>query len=120
MALNGLSAFERFALAEFLAEKRLVFVKAVPWTTDKSTDGSKIVVQIIEDRTNYGRATISNFGEQLTVKMRNISPDAFSQLKPLQSEVFVKEIERASVFGDFRNQLSIIASISTKETSPTK
>lgn len=120
MSLKALPKFEQFDLAGFLAEKRLIFVKAVPWTTDKTNVGSKIIVQIIEDHANYGRADISNFGEQLTVKMRNVSPDAFTQLKPLQTEVFVKEIEHVAVFGDFRNQLSIIATIAIKETSPVK
>ena len=116
MPLKGLSKFERFALLEFLSEKRLFFVKAVPWTTDKTNAGCKIVVQIFEDRTNYGREDISNFGEQLTIKVRNAVPDTFGSLKPFQTEVIIKDIERAMVFGDFRNQLSIVANIATTPT----
>ena len=111
MGLKFLPKFERFALEEFLAAKRLVFVKADAWTKDREVFGSKVVVQIFEDGTDYGRDGTSNFGEQLTVKVRNLAPDAFASLHPLQSEVVIKEVERAAVFGDFRNQLSIIAAI---------
>ena len=111
MGLKFLPKFERFALEEFLAAKRLVFVKADAWTKDREVLGSKVIVQIFEDGTDYGRDGASNFGEQLTVKVRNLAPDAFASLHPLQSEVVIKEVERAAVFGDFRNQLSIIAAI---------
>ena len=47
-------------------------------------------------------------------KVRDVAPSAFSKLKPLTTEVLVADVERASIYGDFRNQLSIKASVSVK------
>ena len=63
---------------------------------------------------------MDNFGEQLTVKVRGVAPSAFAQLRPLSTEVIVKDVERATVYGDYRNQLSIIAKIAVKDAPATK
>ena len=117
MALKGLSQFEKFDLEAFLQGKRIVFVKAAPWTKEKSILGSSVIVQIFEDQTDYGKAEVSNFGEQLAVKVRNITPEAFQRLTPLQTEVVIQNVEKASIFGEFRNQLSITGMIAVKESA---
>ncbi len=120
MPLKNLSQFLEFNLEEFLREKNLLFVKALQWTetNDKTGQtkvlGSKVVVQIWEDHTPYIKPDTNNFGEQMTIKVRDLVPSAFEKWKPLSTEVFVTNVERASVYGDHRNQLSIIASVSTK------
>ncbi len=120
MALKSLSQFNKFDLHEFLQDKRLFFVKAVQWTkTDKKIDqtdvlGSKVITQILEDNTQYLKSDMDNFGEQITIKVRNIAPSAFDKWTPLETEVFVCDVEHASIFGEYRNQLNIIASVSTK------
>lgn len=116
MPLKGLSAFQYFNLEEFLRDKRLLFLKAIPWIEQGQEMGSKAVLQIIEDRTPYKKPDINNFGEQITVKVRSLAPNAFAKLKPLATEVVVTDIEKAALFGEYRNQLSIIASVSVKGT----
>lgn len=115
MALQGLNQFFTFLLLDFLVGKRLVFLKVLPWKEGDVEVGSKVVTQIVEDRTQYTKANVSNFGEQLTVKVRDVSPAAYAQLKPLSTEVVVQDVERATVYGEYRNQLSIIGKIAIKD-----
>lgn len=114
MALQGLTLFYIFQITEFLNGKRLLYVKAAPWKDGEALAGSKVVLQIIEDKTVYSKPNISNFGEQLTIKTHT-SPEAFAQFKPLGTEVVIKNVEKAVVYGEYRNQLSITGSIAVKE-----
>mgnify|MGYP001054213006 CR=1 FL=1 len=120
MSLQALSAFLEFQLLAFLAGKRLVFIKALPWKEDDNILGSKVTVQIIEDKTQYPKPDTTNFGEQLTIKVRRVTPDAYAKLKPLTTEVYVKEVEKAVVYGEYRNQLSIIGTVAVKEAPAAK
>ena len=115
MSLQALTSFLEFQLLLFLTGKRLVFIKSLLWKEEDEVFGSKVVVQIVEDKTQYPKPDISNFGEQLVVKIRNVSPDAYAKLKPFTTEVYVKDVEKAVVYGDYRNQLSIIGTIAVKE-----
>lgn len=115
MALKGLNQFQKFDFGEFLKDKRLVYLKSAPWKDGDVEAGSKVVLQIAEDRTQYAKPGMDNFGEQLAVKVRGVAPSAFAQLRPLSTEVVIKDVERATVYGDFRNQLSIIAKIAVKD-----
>lgn len=114
MALKGLNSYLFFDLEQFLEKKRLVFLKTATWLEDDKTVGTKVIVQIIEDNTPYLKPDITNFGEQLTIKVRGLAPSAFDKLKPLATEVLITDVERASIYGEYRNQLSIIASVSAK------
>lgn len=114
MPLRGLPYFERFDLDEFLRDKRLFYVKTVPWLEQGQEAGSKVTVQILQDDTVYQKPEINNFGEQLTIKVPGLAPSSFETLKPLKTEIMVTDVERAFLFGDYRNQLSIIASVSVK------
>lgn len=53
MALKGLSSFQRFDLEGFLKDKRLVYLKAMPWVDQGQEIGSKVTLQILEDNTVY-------------------------------------------------------------------
>ena len=90
------------------------------WKDGDSEVGSKVTLQIVDDRTQYAQPGIDNFGEQLTVKVRGAAPSAFAQLRPLSTEVIITEVERATVYGDFRNNLAIIGKISVKDTQAGK
>lgn len=115
MPLQGLQEFQYFDLEEFLREKRLFFLKSIPWKSKEGQElGSRVILQILEDKTTYQKPETNNYGEQLTIKVRDVAPSAFSKLKPLTTEVLVADVERASIYGDFRNQLSIKASVSVK------
>lgn len=115
MGLKGLNQFQQFNTTAFLKDKRLMFLKALPWKDGDVEAGSKVTVQVVEDKTAYAKPGTDNFGEQLTVKVRGVVPSAFAQLRPLSTEVMVKDVERAIVFGEYRNQLSIIAKIAVKD-----
>ena len=115
MSLRGLQQFHTFDLTSFLKDKRLAYLKSVSWKDGDVEVGSEVITQIIEDRTQYSKPGMDNFGEQLTVKVRGVAPSAFAQLRPLSTEVVIKDVERATVYGDYRNQLSIIAKIAVKD-----
>lgn len=115
MSLKNLTQFQQFDLQKFLEGKRLYYVKAERWKDGDADLGSKVVTQIGEDKTLYSHPGTSNFGEQMTVKVRGVAPSAFAQLRPLSTEVIIQDIERAIVYGDYRNQLSIIGKIAVKD-----
>lgn len=119
MALKGLNAFQYFSLEDFLVGKCLVFVKAAPWQEGQGEnvklEGAKVLLQIVEDKTKYQKEEITNFGELLTVKVRGVAPSAYNKLNPLNTEVTITDIERAAVWGEYRNELSIIAVVSVVE-----
>lgn len=69
------------------------------------------------DDTKYPKEDISNFGEQLIIKTRGVAPAAYAKLRPLNTEVIISDIERASVYGDFKNQLSVIGVVKVVETN---
>ena len=113
MGLKGLAQFQEFNWQKFLEGKRLTFLKSTDWKDGEATLGSKVTLQVVEDKTQYAKAGVDNFGEQIAVKVRGVAPSAFAQLRPLGTEVVI------TVYGDVRNQLSIIAKIAVKDT-PTK
>jgi hypothetical protein len=119
--LKYLSQFQEFSLDKFLAGKRIVFVKAIQWDERDADgnivkmEGSKVLVQIIEDKTEYAsNGDMDNFGAQFTVKVRGTAPSAYQKLRPLQTEVILTDIERAVVWGDYRNEISVIAVVKVK------
>ena len=118
MALKGLGSFQFFSLENFLEGKRVVYLKAVPWNEGEGKDarleGAKVVLQILEDKTKYQKEGIDNYGEQITVKVRGVPPATYHKLKPLSTEVIITDVEKASVYGEYRNELSIIAVIDVK------
>jgi len=118
MGFKGLNAFNVFSLEEFLVGKRLVFVKAFQWIEgtgkEAKTYGTKVIGQVIEDNTTYPFEGINNFGEQFTVKVRNVEPTAYQKLKPLGTEIFIADIEKASVWGEHNNEITAIAVVKVK------
>lgn len=117
MGLKGLNQFQKFDLSAFIREKRLVYLKSAPWKDGDVEAGSKVTLQIAEDKTQYAKVGVDNFGEQIAVKVRGVAPSAFAQLRPLSTEIVIKEVERATVYGDFRNDLSIIGKIAAKDAN---
>lgn len=115
MALQALYAFREFQLLAFLLGKRLVFIKALTWQEDGNIFGSKVIVQIVEDKTEYPKPEFTNFGEQLTIKVRRVTPDAYAKLRPFTTEVCIKDVEKAVVYGEYQNQISIIGTVAVKE-----
>lgn len=115
VSLMGLNQFQSFDLPAFLQDKKLAYLKSSLWKDGETVLGCKVVAQIMEDKTQYSQPGVSNFGEQLTVKVRGVAPSAFAQLRPLGTEVVIKDVERAVIYGDFRNNLAIIGKIAVKD-----
>lgn len=115
--MKNLSQFNRFDAEGFLNDKKLAYLKAVPWEERNDagevvrTLGSRVSTLIVSDETDYGNSTGNNFGETLIIKVPDLSPNAFAKLVPLQTEVKVGEIERATVYGQYKNELSITATL---------
>lgn len=113
--MKFLNYFLRFDLTGFLLGKRLLYVKALPWVEEDQQKGSKVTVQIIEDKTVYPKADMNNFGEQFVVKVRSVAPETFKQFKPLGTEVYITNVERATVYGEYKNNISVIGVVSTQK-----
>lgn len=111
--MKALRSFLNFDLAAFLDGKRLAFLKAEPWRENEVTLGSKVMLQIIADETAYAKEGVSNFGEQFALKTRGVDPIAYAKWKPF-SEVTITEVERATVYGEYQNNLSIIGQVALK------
>lgn len=109
--MKGLVQFLEFNCDRFFADKRLVFVKADLWQENEQIIGSKITGQIVDDKTAYTKEGTTNFGEQFVVKVRGVDPSSFAKLKPLGTEIIISDVERATVYGEYRNSLSIIATV---------
>ncbi|MCI5871656.1 hypothetical protein [Streptococcus orisratti] len=115
MAFNNLSHFTEFNAHLFLAHKELRFVSAIPWIekSDSGTEiekGVKVALFIIKDDSEYPNEK-NNLGEKLIVKVPFSSLDDYASLKPMVTVCEITEIEKASVYGDYRNQLSLTGTV---------
>lgn len=115
MAFNNLSHFTEFNAHLFLAHKELRFVSAIPWIekSDSGTEiekGVKVALFILKDGSEYPNEK-NNLGEKLIVKVPFGSLDDFASLQPMQSICEITDIEKAVVYGDYRNQLSLTGTV---------
>lgn len=112
MSLKGLSSFQRFDGERFFHDKQILFTKAEDWQEGEDAEhmrsvGTKITGVILSDETNYGHDQKGiNQGESLTFKVRQ-PLTSFTNWKVFQTIFTVEKIEKATVWGDYRNQLSI-------------
>lgn len=118
--MKGLKQFQHFDLHEFLNGKRVAYVKSTIWKDGEVEVGSRVVLQIMEDKTQYAQPGVDNFGEQFTVKVRGIAPSAFAQLRPFNTEVTIQDVERVTLYGDYSNNVSIIGKIAVKNAQAGK
>lgn len=107
-AMKGLAQFSRFDLDDFLADKDLAVTGLGPWKDYNSGTvlGTKVELVITRDETTYkpGKdgAQISNLFEKLTVKVpKDVNIPIGSLVEVINGT--------ATVYGDYRNQLSIKA-----------
>ena len=105
--MRMLSKFTNFDLEGFLKDKVLMVTDCAPLEdyVSKKVVGSKIEVTIFQDKTEYPQVngrTISNRFEKFNIKVHK-SIDI-----PLNS-VVVPVNGKGSVYGDFKNQLSVTA-----------
>ena len=115
MALKNLIHFTEFNASLFLSRKELRFVSATRWI-EKSETGSeiekgvKVGVLIFSDDSDYPNEK-NNIGEQLTVKVPLASMKDYDSYQPMITTVEIVDIEKAVVYGEYRNQLSLIAKV---------
>lgn len=115
MALKNLVHFTAFNAPQFLSRKELRFVSAITWIekSDSGTEvekGVKVTLLIFKDESDYPNEK-NNIGEQLVVKLPFGSLDDFASLQPMLSICEITEVEKAVVYGDFRNQLSLTGTV---------
>lgn len=115
MALKNLSHFTAFNAPLFLSRKELRFVSATRWV-EKGENGSetekgvKVALLIFSDDSDYPNNK-TNLGEQLLVKVPFATLDDFNSFLPMQTICEISDVEKAVVYGEFRNQLSLTASV---------
>lgn len=113
--MKGLNKFQSFDLSAFLEGKKLLCTGCRPWLNDNQKEiGKKVDLVIVEDKTVYpnSRTIITNLYEKMTVKV--------SKGIDIPAEAIVTIVNgTATVYGDFRNQLSVRAEDVRVVTPPT-
>lgn len=121
MALKNLSHFTAFNAPQFLSRKELRFISATLWVEKNDTGsevekGVKVSLLIYKDNSEYPNNR-TNLGEQITVKVPFASLEDYSVFQPMLTICEVTNIEKAVVYGEYRNQLSLTATVvETDET----
>lgn len=115
MALKNLNHFTAFNAPLFLSRKELRFVSASRWVERSDNDveterGVKVTLLIFTDDTSYPNDK-TNIGQQLMVKVPFATLDDFDSFLPMQTICEISDVEKAVVYGEFRNQLSLTASV---------
>lgn len=115
MSLKNLNYFTAFNAAHFLSRKELRFIAATPWVekTDTGSEvekGVKVSLLIYKDNSEYPNDR-TNLGEQITVKVPFASLEDYLVFQPMVTICEVTNIEKAVVYGEYRNQLSLTASV---------
>lgn len=106
--MKAIYAFLKFMLVEFLQGKELTVIGCGPWVDFETHEekGTKVEVAITKDMTDYPPAkdgrVVSNLFEKFSVKV----PKAVSV--PVGAVVTIVN-GTATVYGDYRNQLSVRA-----------
>lgn len=115
MPLKNLSHFTEFNAQSFLSLKELRYISSTRWT-EKSETGSeiekgvKVGVLIFSDESDYPNEK-NNIGEQLTVKVPLATMKDYHSFQPMLTSVEIVDIEKAIVYGEYRNQLSLTAKV---------
>jgi hypothetical protein len=105
--MKKLNMFSYFDWERFAEKKRFVSTGIQPWKDFESGEviGTKVEAVIAQDGTSYGNKEgeiISNIYEKLTFKVpKKIDIPMNVEIRPVNVE--------ATVYGDYRNQLSITA-----------
>ena len=103
-----LNKFSRFDWEAFAKGKTFMVTECKPWLDydSKKVLGTKVGFIIIEDKTDYdvseGEAAVSNVWEKGVIKIRKEA--TFPEKSTIQARGVI-----ASVYGEYRNQLSIEA-----------
>lgn len=97
-----LQNYRVFDTQSFLKGKKFAYLKS-SYQDNEKFKGVSITALILE-------ADDGNVGETLTIKVGNAKEGSTANIRPLTPMV-IEEVEKASVFGEYQNQLSIIANV---------
>lgn len=111
MTLKNLRQFIEFKHDDFFEKKKLYFLSA---RTLQNENGVKVSLLILEDNTTYANNQ-TNLGEQITVKILNKSIENYSNFQPMTTVCKITNISKATVFGEYQNQLSIVGNVEKVE-----
>lgn len=112
MSLKKLNKFQKFDVNAFLGESQFLLTKIEEWKSGEDADhlqllGTKVTGVIAVDGADYGNDLRNvNRGESLVVKVQQ-PVSAFEGWKPFGTFFKITEVTKASVYGDYRNQLSV-------------
>lgn len=112
MSLKRLSQFQVFDANGFFKAKDFMFAKIEEWQEGEDADhrqniGTKITGVVFHDGTSYGKDIVGiNKGESLTFKVYQ-PVSMFNSWKPFNTVFKVENFSKVTVYGDFRNQLSV-------------
>lgn len=117
--MKALSCFTHFDLSAFLKDKVLAVKRVKSWTDYKTGEvlGTSIELIVMSDETEYPvpasveGGEITNVGETFTVKVRGSDASMFSRFVPMATIVEVVECERSSVWGEYRNNLTVVGKV---------
>ncbi|WP_029171755.1 hypothetical protein [Streptococcus suis] len=115
MPLKNLSHFTEFNVSQFLSHKELRFIYATSWIEKNNVGaeiekGVKVGVLIFADDSEYPNDK-TNIGEQLIIKVPFAKVEDYDLFQPMRTTCEIVDIEKATVYGEYRNQLSITAKI---------
>jgi Ni,Fe-hydrogenase maturation factor len=117
--MKKLNAFSRFDAEAFFADKKLQLLTVNEWT-DYDTHahmGLKADVVIIVDHTEYPTKP----GEQVTNKFEKLTVKVKKDVLSVQPNDIVRLVNPVcTIYGDYRNQLSITADDLELVATPTK
>ena len=112
MSLKKLANFQAFDAPRFFKGKAFLFTKLEEWKEGDDADhmvsvGTKVTGVIYQDDASYGHDLKGvNEGESLTFKVRQ-PLSAFADWQAFGTRFLVEKVEKASIWGDYRNQLSV-------------
>ena len=100
----GIAIYAYFDFESFSAKKKFMYIGKQPWRDFNSGEiiGSKIEAVIMLDKTDYGEADVNNLYEKITFKVpKNLDIPLQAEIRPINPI--------ATVYGEYRNQLSVTA-----------
>lgn len=104
--LKNLRSFLVFKHQDFFEKKKLFFLNA----KQVESGAVKVTLLILEDKTDYKNSN-NNLGEQIVITVANKSITDFENFESLRTECKIVHVVKATVFGEYQNQLSIHADV---------
>lgn len=101
--MHKLNNYRIFDTEKFIKTKKLAFLKG-KYQSDDKFKGITATIIILED------AAEENQGEQFTVKIADVPETLLSQFKMFDI-IQLYDVTKATVYGEYQNQLSIHAKI---------